>query len=221
MLAVRNVSKHYGDRFAALKDVSFQATKGEMLFITGASGAGKSTIFRLLYLEERPSSGRISVGAFNLNALTAREIPSLRRHIGGVFQDFRLIPERTVAANVALPLEVLGKSTKKIRERTDAALSLVGIWSKRNSYPNQLSGGEAQRAALARAIVNEPLVLLADEPTGYLDPKTAGELFELFATVNLRGCTILIATHDLSLAGQFGKRVLHLVSGTLTDEDQP
>ncbi len=215
MLIVERVSKYYGQRRAALSDITFQVDKGEMIFLTGASGAGKSTLLRLLYLEEKPSTGRIALGHFDLDRIKKRQIPILRRRVGVIFQDFRLIPERTAAENVALALEVAGKKRREIARKTDAILDLVGLWSKRNSYPHQLSGGEAQRVSVARAMVNEPLVLLADEPTGNLDEHNSRELLKLLAEINLRGATIIVATHEVRLARDFRKRTLHLVSGVL------
>jgi cell division transport system ATP-binding protein len=215
MLIVERVSKYYGQRRAALSDITFEVDKGEMIFLTGASGAGKSTLLRLLYLEEKPSTGRIVLGHFDLDRIKKRQIPILRRRVGVIFQDFRLIPERTAAENVALALEVAGKKRREITRKTDAILDLVGLWSKRNSYPHQLSGGEAQRVSVARAMVNEPLVLLADEPTGNLDEHNSRELLKLLAEINLRGATIIVATHEVRLARDFCKRILHLTSGTL------
>ena len=215
MLEIKDVSKQYGDRITALSNVSFRLEKGEMAFLTGASGAGKSTLLRLIFREEFPSSGEISLGPYNLLELPKGKIPDFRRHLGFVFQDFRLISERTAAENVALPLEVAGKSARHIRKRVDEIMSLVGIWQRRNSYPGQLSGGEAQRVALARAIANEPLLILADEPTGNLDMKNSRELFELFCKLNLHGATVIVATHQVDMASEFGKRVLHLDDGSL------
>ncbi|OGC91118.1 MAG: cell division ATP-binding protein FtsE [candidate division Zixibacteria bacterium RBG_16_53_22] len=220
MLTLENVSKHYGHRQAALTDISFSVGKGELMFLTGASGAGKSTLLRLLYLEEKPSSGAITLGPFNLSTITKEQIPILRRHVGVIFQDFRLIPERTAAENVALALEVVGKGRREIRRKTDDALRLVGIWHKRNNYPHQLSGGEAQRVAVARAMVNDPLVILADEPTGNLDEQNSRDLLALLRDLNLSGATIIVATHQVGLAREFGRRILHLLSGTLQGESR-
>lgn len=215
MLTVDNVSKFYGQRQAALSNISFTLQKGEMVFLTGPSGAGKSTLLRLLYLEEKPSSGHITLGQFNFSKIKKGQIPKLRRHVGVAFQDSRLIPERTAAQNVALPLEVAGKRGREIARRTDEALKLAGIWQKRNNYPGQLSGGEAQRVALARAMANDPLVLLADEPTGNLDEQNAQELFTLLREYNQRGASIIVATHQIGMAQKFGMRTLRLVSGSL------
>ena len=194
--------------------------QGFILWFTGLSGAGKSTLLRLLYLEEQPSTGRIMLGHFDLGRLRKSQIPNLRRHVGVIFQDFRLIPERTAAENVALALEVVGKKRREIARRTDEMLKLVGLWPRRNSYPRNLSGGEAQRVSVARAMINEPLVLLADEPTGNLDEQNSRDLLRLLSEINLRGATIIVATHEVQLAREFGKRILHLVSGTLEKSHQ-
>lgn len=218
MLSVKNVTKYYGPRQAVLSNITFELKKGDLAFLTGPSGAGKSTLLRLLFLEEKPTKGEIKLGPFDLNVLPKKRIPYLRRHVGVVFQDFRLISDRTAAENVALAMEVVGRTGGEIRKKTDDILKLVGIWQKRNQYPHQLSGGEAQRVALARAVVNEPLVILADEPTGNLDDKNSIELFELFRKINIRGSTILIATHQVSLAREYGRKILYLEEGTLREE---
>jgi cell division transport system ATP-binding protein len=215
MLVLENVSKMYGHRQAALIDISFGVSKGELVFLTGASGAGKSTLLRLLYLEEKPTAGAITLGPFDLTTLTKKRIPELRRHVGVVFQDFRLIPERTAAENVALALEVVGRGGREIRRKTDDALRLVDLWQKRHQYPRQLSGGEAQRVAVARAVVNDPLVILADEPTGNLDERSSRDLLALLRDLNISGATIIVATHQVALAREYGKRILRLDGGRL------
>lgn len=218
MLEVKGVTKKYGEGLTALSDISFELEKGEMAFLTGVSGAGKSTLLRLIFREELPSSGMINLGPYNLAELPKSKLPELRRHVGFVFQDFRLISERTAFENVALALEVTGTPRREILKRVNEVMRLVGIWHRRNSYPGQLSGGEAQRVAMARAMANEPLILLADEPTGNLDMKNARDLFELFCNLNLRGATVIVATHQVSLASEFGKRILHLEDGVLTQD---
>jgi cell division transport system ATP-binding protein len=217
MLSVKNLHKNYGPSGTVLAGITFDLSKGEMVFLTGESGAGKSTLIRLLYLEEKPTSGEIRLGPFDLNDLPKDRIPSLRRHVGVVFQDFRLIPDRTAAENVALALEVMGKPSREIKRKTEAILRLVGLRDKSNLYPRQLSGGEAQRTALARAVVSEPLVVLADEPTGNLDEKNSMELFELFREINVRGSSILIATHQVSMAKKYGRRIMHLHDGRISE----
>ncbi|MEE9554377.1 MAG: cell division ATP-binding protein FtsE [candidate division Zixibacteria bacterium] len=218
MLRIDNLHKDYGSIHPVLGGITFYIEKGEMVFLTGPSGAGKSTLIRMLYLEEKPSSGRIKLGPFDLNNLSKKKIPMLRRHVGIVFQDFRLIPDRTAAENVALALEVIGKPRREIRKKTQDILRLVGILRKKDLYPHQLSGGEAQRVALARAVVTEPLVILADEPTGNLDDKNSLELFELFKKINIGGSSILIATHEVAMARKYGRRILHLENGGLREE---
>jgi cell division transport system ATP-binding protein len=217
MLNVGNVSKFYGERLAALSKITFSIKRGELVFLTGPSGAGKSTLIRLLYLEEKPSEGSIKLDNFDFDKIRKRQIPKLRRRLGIVFQDFRLIPERNAFDNVALALEVVGRPIKEIKKKTDDALKLAGVWPKRNNFPHQLSGGEAQRVALARAIVNEPLLLLADEPTGNLDEQNSRALFDLFKEINTRGATVIIATHQVAMANEFGHRRIHLVSGILQE----
>lgn len=218
MLEVSNVSKTYGSKLTALSDVSFELEKGEMAFLTGVSGAGKSTLLRIIFHEESSSSGNITLGPYNLADLPKSNIPEFRRRIGFVFQDFRLIAERTAFENVALALEVCGRPSREIRRRVDEALRVVGIWQRRNSYPKQLSGGEAQRVAMARAVVNEPLLLIADEPTGNLDNKSSRELFQLFCDLNLQGATVIVATHQVNMASGFKKRMLHLENGMLQQD---
>ena len=218
MLKVEKISRFYSQRQAALHDISFQVNKGEMVFIAGASGAGKTTLLRLLYLDDKPTSGNIILDKYDYKNLAGSQIPKLRRRIGVVFQDFRLIPDRTVAENVALPLEVVGKSSKEIKRKTDESLKLVGLWPKKNSFPGQLSGGEIQRTAVARAIINDPLVLFADEPTGNLDEHNARALFDLFKSLNVLGATIVVSTHRLDLAMEYGRRILRLESGVLIDK---
>ncbi len=218
MLQVYDLHKSYGPADPVITGISFVIDKGEMVFLSGPSGAGKSTLIRMLYLEEKPTSGKIKLGPFDLNNMAKRNIPLLRRHVGVVFQDFRLIPDRTAAENVALALEVIGERRGEIRKKTEDILRLVGILRKKDLYPDQLSGGEAQRAALARAVVTEPLVILADEPTGNLDEKNSVELFDLFKKINIRGSSILIATHEVDMARKYGRRILHLENGTLREE---
>jgi len=211
MLEIKRVTKSYGNRLTALANVSFKLEKGEMAFL-------KSTLLRLIFREELPDSGEIILGPYNLAQLPKSKLPELRRHLGLVFQDFRLISERTAFENVALALEVTGTPYRKILKRVNEVMRDVGMWQRRNSFPGQLSGGEAQRVAMARAIANKPLLLLADEPTGNLDMKNARDLFELFCNLNLQGATVIVATHQVSLAAEFGKRILHLENGILSQD---
>ncbi len=215
MIRLFHVSKSYGRGERALDDVSFSMEKGEFAFVTGPSGAGKTTLLRLLFAAERPSRGRVLVADHDVSRLRGSSVPILRRNVGVVFQDFKLLPRRTVFDNVAFALEVLGRPRSVIRERVMTVLRQVGLGHRSRSLPIRLSGGEQQRVAIARALVNQPAVLLADEPTGNLDADLAVEIMELFETVNSRGTTVLFATHDRSLVEGYTKRVLRLEQGRL------
>jgi len=215
MIQFQQVSKQYGDQFTALRNVNFHLQRGEMAFLTGHSGAGKSTLLKLIMLMERPSRGRVIVGGQPLDKTPRRQIPYLRRHIGVVFQDHQLLFDRTVFDNVALPLEVSGTSPREIGRRVRAALDKVGLLSKERMNPVQLSGGEQQRVGIARAVVNKPPLLLADEPTGNLDPALSADIMRLFQQFNQVGVSVLIATHDIELVRRMGRRVLTLDQGKL------
>jgi cell division transport system ATP-binding protein len=210
-----SVSKRYPGGFEALKEVSFNISRGEMLFLTGRSGAGKSTLLKLIMMMERPSAGRIVVNGHHLNRLPPRRIPLLRREIGVVFQNHQLLFDRTVYDNVALPLMILGYQPRDIGRRVRAALDKVGLLSKEKAKPVTLSGGEQQRVGIARAVVHKPPVLLADEPTGNLDPELSGEVMRLFEQFNQVGVTVLIASHDLGLIARMPYRLLTLRDGGL------
>ncbi len=218
MIRFNNVSKFY-DNHTVLKNVSLDIEKGEMIFITGPSGAGKSTLLKLMYLAERPDEGDITVGDFHLASLSNARIPKLRRSVGVVFQDFKLINNQTIYDNVALALRIRRVPEKDIRNVVSEALKLVYLRHKAESYPKSLSGGEQQRVVIARAIAAEPKVILADEPTGNLDPNTAVDIVRLFKDINIQGTTILIATHNRELFRNTGKRVLKLDSGTIIGEE--
>jgi cell division transport system ATP-binding protein len=200
---------------AALSNVSVELAKGEFAFLVGESGSGKSTFLRLVLREERPSSGHIQVAGKDLARLSQWKVPALRRQIGTVFQDFRLLPNKTVAQNVAFALQVIGKSRKEIAEDVPEVLDLVGLDGKEDRLPHQLSGGEQQRVAIARAFVNKPLILLADEPTGNLDPATSVGIMKLLDRINRTGTTVVMATHDQSIVDQMRKRVVELSGGEL------
>jgi len=215
LIEFKGVSKRYPGGVEALKDVSFQIPRGEMLFLTGRSGAGKSTLLRLIMMMERPSSGQIQVNGHHLNRLPARRIPLLRREIGVVFQNHQLLLDRTVFDNVALPLMILGYQPREIGRRVRAALDKVGLLNKEKAKPVTLSGGEQQRVGIARAVVHKPPVLLADEPTGNLDPELSGEVMRLFEQFNQVGVTVLIASHDLGLIARMPHRLLTLRDGGL------
>lgn len=212
-----HVSKWH-DRKAALSDVSLEIEKGEFVLLMGSSGAGKSTLLRMLIGEEQPDEGQIFVHGKNVTKLRPTEIPYLRRKVGAVFQDFRLLPKKSVFDNVALPLIVQGASEKDIRRKVTEALRAVDVDHKKDQSPNSLSTGEQQRVCIARAIVNGPVVLLADEPTGNLDPERTREIIELFKLINARGTTVIVATHDAHVMSQVNRRVITLVQGVLLSE---
>jgi len=214
MITFDSVSKTY-DGNKAINAVSFEVGKGEMAFLTGPSGSGKTTLLRLVYREEVADHGRIVVAGWDLNKLDATSIPFLRRNVGVVFQDFKLLPDRTVRDNVELTLRIQGIPADEARERVANTLRLVGLRHKTDAYPPQLSGGEQQRVVIARAIIGNPAVLLADEPTGNLDPDTSRGIMDVFRTVHSRGGTILIATHDPDLYAHSGCRVFRLKEGVL------
>lgn len=217
MIRLYHVVKSYGDR-DALRDVSFHVEKGEMVYLTGPSGAGKSTLLKLLYGAERPTSGKVLIGGTDISQLPTGNLPMIRRNVGVVFQDFKLLPMRTVAANVALALEVIGASEEQLRRRVPAVLNIVGLRGREDTVAGVLSGGEQQRVAIARAIVNDPAILLADEPTGNLDGSMAVEVLEILQAINLRGTTVLVATHDIGLMDRFPHRKLRLESGRAVSE---
>ena len=218
MISFEHVSKRYPGGIAALQDVSFHLAPGEMAFLTGHSGAGKSTLLRLILMLERATRGQVFVDGRNLSTTPSRFAPRIRRRVGMIFQDHKLLADKTVFDNVALPLMIAGMRYPDIRKRVRAALDKVGLLSKERSWPLTLSGGEQQRVGIARAIVSMPPVLLADEPTGNLDPELSQELFRLFRQLNAQGVTVLIASHDLALIRSMGQRVLVLSPGRLADD---
>lgn len=217
MIQLIHVSKWY-DRRPALSDVMIEIEKGEFVLLMGPSGSGKSTILRMLVGEEQPDEGQLFVQGKNVTKLKRSEIPYLRRKVGSVFQDFRLLPKKSVFDNVALPLIVQGVSEKDIRRKVTEALRAVGVEHKRDQSPSSLSTGEQQRACIARAIVNGPVVLLADEPTGNLDPELTGEIIELFKLINARGTTVVVATHNHHVMHQVNCRVISLMQGVVLPE---
>lgn len=219
MIRAFHVSKIYesGDR-PALHDVSLNIEKGGFVYLTGPSGAGKSTLLKLLFAAERPTRGQILLNGLNIATLKAREVPRFRRQLGVVFQDFKLIATRTVSENVAMALWVLGLPDREVQRRVTRTLKEVGLFHRAHALPPRLSGGEQQRAAIARALVNDPMVLIADEPTGNLDPAMSVEILELLERANARGTTVLMATHDQTLLDRFRKRTLALRDGSLVGD---
>ncbi len=220
MIRFSNVSKRYPGGYEALREVSFHLAPGEMAFLTGRSGAGKSTLLKLIALIERPSGGQVLVGGQNLNKLGRWRIPYHRRNIGVIFQDHRLLFDRTVYDNVALPLIIAGQGRQEIGRRVRAALDKVGLLGKEKLYPITLSGGEQQRVGIARAVVNKPPLLLADEPTGNLDPALSREIMRIFQDFNRVGVSVLIASHDHALIRSMGQRALTLEQGRLIGDGQ-
>lgn len=218
MIRFDNLSKRYPGGFEALKNVSFEMEAGEMAFLTGHSGAGKSTLLKMLMLMERPTSGNLLINGKNLNRLSNSQIPMYRRQVGVVFQNHQLLLDRTVFDNVALPLQVSGYASSEIGRRVRAALDGVGLLDKEHQKPIALSGGEQQRVGIARAVVHKPRILLADEPTGNLDPELSSEIMALFRRFQNVGVTVLIATHDISLINRMQLRIMRLEEGELSDD---
>jgi cell division transport system ATP-binding protein len=215
MINFENVSKRYASGYEALSQVNFSLDDGEMAFLTGHSGAGKSTLLKLIMLIERASRGQVMVSGKNLNRIRRRQIPYYRRHIGLVFQDHQLLFDRNVYDNVALPLIIAGAQPRDVGRRVRAALDKVGLLSKENLNPLALSGGEQQRVGIARAVVNKPALLLADEPTGNLDPQLSAEIMNLFEQFSQVGVSVLVATHDLSLIARMNRRIMTLKDGRM------
>lgn len=217
MIQLSQVSKRYPNGHEALKSVSLTVDAGEMVFVTGHSGAGKSTLFKLITRIERPTSGQVLIDGKNLGRMPERKIPALRREIGVIFQDHKLLMDRSVLDNVALPLVVIGMPRDEIQKRVRAALGKVGLHGKEKQLPITLSGGEQQRVGIARAVINRPSILLADEPTGNLDEGLSNEIMDIFADFNQVGVTVVIATHELRQIDRLSKRTMHLNHGELID----
>ena len=220
MITLENVSKSYSNGVPALNNVSLHIDKGEFVFIVGDSGSGKSTMIKLLLRELTPTSGRIIVNNFDLNKLRRRKIPKFRRNIGVVFQDFRLLKDRNVYENVAFAQRVIEVPTRQIKKNVPAMLSLVGLAGKYKAKTKQLSGGEQQRVALARALVNNPPILLADEPTGNLDPKNSWEIMKLLEEINRRGTTVVVVTHNREIVNAMRKRVVTVKKGIIVSDEE-
>ena len=220
MITLENVSKSYAKGQPALNDVSLHIEKGEFVFIVGNSGSGKSTLIKLLLKELEPTSGTIVVNDQNLEKLKRRQIPKYRRGVGVVFQDFRLLKDRNVYENVAFAQRVIEKPNRVIKKRVPEILTLVGLAEKYKSFPRELSGGEQQRVALARALVNRPNIILADEPTGNLDPKNSLDIMKLLEEINERGTTVLVVTHNREIVNSFKKRVITMRKGVIVSDEQ-
>lgn len=220
MIEFINVSKEYKNGVKALSNVSLSIDKGEFVFLVGPSGAGKSTLIKLLLKEENPTSGTIYLNNVDITSVRNRKIPYIRRNIGVVFQDFRLLPNKTVYENIAFAMEIIGAPPKEIRRNVPMVLSMVDLSSKAHCYPDELSGGEHQRVAISRAIVNNPPVLIADEPTGNLDPETAWEIMKVLKDVNRRGTTILMATHAKDIVNKMKKRVIAIEAGKIVRDEE-
>ena len=220
MIELKNVSKVYDNGSIALDHVSLHNGKGEFVFVVGASGAGKSTLIKLLSYEELPSRGSVFVNGIEVNKLAKNRVPYLRRKMGIVFQDFRLLPNKTAQENVAFAMEVIEAPRRLIRRRVRDVLDLVGLVGKADALPKNLSGGEQQRVAIARAIVNRPLLLIADEPTGNLDPETSRDIMEVFKKINHMGTTVLMVTHDKTLVDMMNKRVIEIDGGKVVRDEQ-
>lgn len=219
MIQLVGISKKYENGVKALSNVNIHIEKGEFVFLVGPSGAGKSTFMKLLLKEENPSGGRILVASDNITKIHRRKIPFLRRKMGVVFQDFRLLPNKTVYENVAFAMQILEVNQRDIRRQVPIILSMVGLSKRANMYPNQLSGGEQQRVSIARAMINNPPILIADEPTGNLDPDTSWEIMKLLRQINRRGTTVLMATHDKEIVDLMQKRVIALENGVVVRDE--
>ena len=215
-----NVTKKYPNGTLALKNINLKIAKGEFVFIVGPSGSGKSTLMKMIMKEEEPSDGGVKVNGYNVSNMPRKQVPYLRRSLGTVFQDFRLLPNKTVYENVAFAMQITEALPKEIRRQVPMALALVGLSRKANVYPTQLSGGEQQRVALARAIVNNPCLLIADEPTGNLDPETSWEIMKLLTEINQRGTTVIVATHEKSIVDALKKRVIAIDKGVIVRDQE-
>lgn len=219
MIEFVNVVKKYDHGVCAMDNVNLRIEKGEFVFLVGPSGSGKSTFLKLMIKEEDPTSGKILIDGKDITRIKKKDVPFLRRKIGFVFQDFRLLYDRTVEENIIFALRIIGASEKEIKSQVKSVLQMVGLVGKEKYYPNQLSGGEQQRVALARALATKPPILIADEPTGNLDPKTAEEIFKTLLEINARGTTILIVTHAKDIVNELNKRVVALDHGKVVKDD--
>lgn len=218
MIKIIGVSKIYTHKIKVLNEVNLEIKPGEFVSIVGQSGAGKTTLVRLLIGEERPTSGRVMVGDWDITKISRREVPYLRRQIGVIFQDFKLLPKKTLEENVAFALEVSGGTTARIKKIVPSVLKIVGLEDKRKRYPHEVSGGEQQRAAIARALVHQPKILLADEPTGNLDAINANEIIDLLLRINKFGTTVVLVTHNKEIVNRLNKRVISMDHGLVTND---
>ena len=221
MIEMMNVTKKYNKGITAINNLSIQIKDGEFVYVVGPSGAGKSTFIKMMYREEKATKGRIRVGKYDLMKIRDRQIPYLRRYVGVVFQDFKLLPHKTVYENVAYAMEVIEKSPREIKRRVEDVLELVNLKHRMSNFPNELSGGEQQRVAIARAIVNTPGILIADEPTGNLDPETSMEIMDILERINEQGTTIVMATHNSQIVNEKKHRVIAIENGQIVrDQEQ-
>jgi cell division transport system ATP-binding protein len=218
MIEFKNVSKVYDTGTEAVHNANFKIDKGEFVFLVGSSGSGKSTLIKLILKEEEPTKGNIIINGKDTTFLKPKRVPFLRRSMGVVFQDFRLLPDKTVYENVAFAMYIVKATPRHIKRQVPMVLSLVGLSAKAKMYPNELSGGEQQRVALARALVNNPSMIIADEPTGNLDPDTAWEIMNLLNDINLRGTTVVMATHAKNIVDEMNKRVIHIDKGNIISD---
>ena len=220
MIKLENVTKEYSNGTIAIKNISLEIDQGEFAFLIGSSGAGKSSIIKLLFREEKATQGDVIVNGYELNKLMRKEIPMLRRSMGIVFQDFRLLPDRNIYDNVAYSMHITEATPRRIRKQVPMALALVGLSRKSDSYPHELSGGEQQRVGLARALINNPSLIIADEPTGNLDPESSFEIMDLLDEINQRGTTVLVITHEKNIVDRMQKRVIEIDNGIIIRDEK-
>jgi len=220
MIIMSGISKRYGNGLIALRDVNIHIRKGEFVFVVGPSGAGKSTFIKMLFREVLPTTGNLFVNGLNVTSMPENEVPYLRRSLGIIFQDYRLLPDRTVHDNIAFAMQVIEAPYRKIQKRVNTVLDMVGLRHKSRAYPQEMSGGEQQRVAIARAIVNEPFLVIADEPTGNLDPENSREIMRIFNEINRDGTTIVMATHDKDIVDTMNKRVVAIEDGIIARDEE-
>ena len=219
MISIKNVSKIYSNGARALSNINLEISRSEFVFLVGPSGAGKSTLIKLMYREEEATRGQVFIDTVNLSRLNSKQVPLLRRRTGVIFQDFKLLPTKTVFENIAFAQQVIGKSKQEIKDNTLYIMQLVGLSRKKDSFPSELSGGEQQRVCIARALVNQPQILLADEPTGNLDIDNAWGIMDLLEEINRKGTTVVMATHAMYIVGKMNKRVVKVEEGRIVDDN--